>query len=148
MRNKTLLAALIAVCLPAAAFGAHPATPANSNANSKANGTSTTGASSKANSNAQTKMIFVLHGNFGTYTPVNGTTNGSIVVTVTAANHDATMLKAAGPLTFTISPSTKLAGTLKSGDQGIVKVRAAKNASAATLQTITAFQVIDQGTAS
>jgi opacity protein-like surface antigen len=56
MRKKALLAALVAVCLPAAAFAAkpsHPATPANTNASSNANATSATGASSKAN--AQTK---------------------------------------------------------------------------------------------
>lgn len=147
MRYKILVAALVGGCLPAAAFAAHPSTPANANANSSATGTSTTGTSSKANPKAQSKTMFVLHGTFGTYTPVNGTTNGSIVLTVTSSNHEGALLKNTS-LTLPVSSATKLAGTITSGHTGVVKVRAAKNASAATLQTITAFQVIDQGAAS
>jgi hypothetical protein len=150
MRKIALLAAVVLVAVPGAALAAkpsHPATPANSHANSNASGTSTTGTSSKANSSGQSaKVMFVLHGKFGTYNAANGSTNGSIAITVSSSNHESSALKNA-TLTFAVSSSTKLGGTVTSGHNGMVKVRAAKNASAATLQTLTAFQVIDQGAA-
>jgi opacity protein-like surface antigen len=145
--RKILLVAVLAVCLPTAALAAqpsHPATPAGSNANSNANGTSTTGASNKANLNAQTKTLFILRGTLGTYLAVNGATNGSIAITVKSSNHEGTLLKTM-TLTFAVNSKTKLVGTLKSGDTGIVKVRAPKTASAAALQAIIALQAIDQG---
>jgi hypothetical protein len=152
MRKVVLIAVLAPVGVPGAALAAkppHPATPANSHANSNANGTSTTGTSSKANSNGQSaKAMFVVHGTFGTYMAANGSTNGSIVFTVKSSNHQSALLKGASqPLTFTVGSATKIAGTVTSGHNGIVKVRAAKNASVATLTGTAAFQVIDQGDA-
>ena len=90
--------------------------------------------------------MFVLHGRFGAYTAATGSTNGSIAITVMSANHESTLLKNV-TLTFPVSSTTKVAGTVTSGHDGIVKVRAAKNASTATLQTLTAFQLIEQGAA-
>jgi hypothetical protein len=148
MRKIALIAAAVFVGVPGAALAtkpSHPATPANSHADAKANATSTTGTSSKANSNGQsTKVTFVLHGTFGPYTAVNGATNGSIALTVKSANHESTLLKNS-TLTFAVSSTTKLVGSVSAGHRGTVKVRAAKNASAATLQALTAFQVIDRG---
>jgi hypothetical protein len=150
MRKIVLIAAVVLVGVPGAALAAkpsHPTTPANSNANSHANATSTTGTSSKANSNGQSaKAMFVLHGRFGAYMAATGSTNGSIAITVMSANHESTLLKNV-TLTFPVSSTTKVAGTVTSGHNGIVKVRAAKNASTATLQTLTAFQLIEQGAA-
>lgn len=153
MRKIVLIAALALVAVPTVALAAkppHPATPANSNANSHATATSTTGTSSKANPNAQTaKVMFVVHGKLGAYTAANGATNGSIQITVSSANRASALLKGSPqPLTFTVSSSTKVVGTVTSGHKGIVKVRAAKNSSLATLLTTAAFQVIDQGASS
>lgn len=151
MRKLALITVLAATALPGAALAAkpsHPSTPANSNASSHANATSTTGTSSKANAKAQNaKVLFVLRGTLGAYTAANGSTNGSIAITVKRSNHESALLKGM-TLTFPVSSTTKVAGTVTSGHKGIVKVRAARSSSAATLQTMTAFQVIDQGATS
>jgi hypothetical protein len=151
MRKVVLIAALALVGVPGAALAAkptHPATPANSHANSNASNTSATGTSSNAKTKGQSaKVMFVLHGELGAYTAANGSTNGSITITVTSSNHESSALKTM-TLTFPVSSRTKVEGTVRSGDKGIVKVRAPKNASATTLQTLTAFQVIDQGASS
>jgi hypothetical protein len=155
MRKIALIAALVLVALPGAALASqptHPATPANSNANSHANGTSTTGTSSSASANAQThaqsvKVLYVLHGTLGAYTAANGTTNGTIAITVKRSNHRSTLLENM-TLTFPVSSTTNVSKTITSGHNGIVKVRAARNATAATLQTLTASQVIDLGASS
>jgi hypothetical protein len=152
MRRIGLIAALVLVAVPGSAVAAkpsHPATPANSNANSHANATSTTGTSSQANAKARSaKVMFVLRGTLGAYTAANGATNGSIQITVSSANHESALLKSAGLLTFPVSSTTKVVGMVTSGHKGIVKVRAAKNTPVATLVTLTAFQVIDQGASS
>ena len=148
IQKVAIVAAIALAGVPAAAFAAqpsHPATPANSNTNSNANATSTTGASSKANSHASAaKVMFVLRGTLTAYTAAVGSTNGSVSITVKSSNHESSSLNGT-PLTFFVSSSTKIAGTFKAGDNGIVKVRAAKNTPSATLITLTAFQVIDQG---
>ena len=114
-------------------------------ADGHANATSTTGTSSQASAKGQSaKVMFVLRGKLGTYTAANGSTNGSIAITVSRSNHESSALKNA-TLTFAVSSSTKLGGTITSGHNGTIKVRAAKNASTATLQTLTAVQVNDQG---
>jgi hypothetical protein len=151
MRKIVLIAVLAVAGVPAGALAAkpsHPATPASTNANSHANNTSTTGTSSRANAKGQSaKVLFVIHGTLGTYIPANGATNGSIQITVKSSNHESALLKAATPqpLTIPVSSKTKIEGTVTSGHNGIVKIRAAKNASVATLLGLTAFQVIDQG---
>ena len=149
MRKVAFIAAAVLVGVPGAALAAkpsHPATPANGHANGHATATSTTGAGSNANSNGQAaKVMFVLHGTLGTYTAANGATTGSIAITVTSSNHESSLLKNT-TLTLHVSSSTKIGGTVTSGHSGVVKVRAPKNASAATLQTMTAFQVSDRGT--
>jgi hypothetical protein len=137
MRKLAFIAVLALVGVTGSALAAkptHPATPASTNANSSQAGTN----------GLSTKVLFVLHGTLGKYTAANGTTNGSIVITVKSANHEGSALKTM-TLTFPVSSTTNIVGTVTSGHNGIVKVRAAKNASAATLQTLTAFQVIDQG---
>jgi hypothetical protein len=151
MRKIVLITVLAVAGVPAGALAAkpsHPATPASTNANSNANPTSTTGSSSKANAKSQSaKVMFVIHGTLGTYVAASGATNGSIQVMVKSSNHESALLKAAlpQPLTIPVSSNTKITGTLTSGHDGIVKIRAAKNASVATLLGLTAFQVIDQG---
>jgi hypothetical protein len=152
MRKTLLIATAMAlVAVPGGALAAkpvHPATPANGNANSHANGSSTTGSSSNAGSNAQgVKVMFVIRGTLGAYAAASGTTKGSIVITVKSSNQQSSSLKGLA-LTFPVSSTSKVVGTVKSGDDGIVKVRAAKSSSAATLQTLTAFQLIDQGASS
>jgi len=149
MRKILLTAVVVLVGVPGVAFAAkpsHPATPANSNASSHADATATTGTSSKANVNAPAaKVTFVLHGTLGAYTAANGSTNGSIAITVNSSSRGTGLKNAT--LTFPVSSATNVVGTVTNGHKGIVKVRAAKNASAATLQTLAALQVIDQGAA-
>jgi len=149
MHRIALLAVVVLVGVPSVALAAtpsHPATPANSNSNTHAGATSTTGTSSKANTTAQNaKVTFVLHGTLGAYTAANGTTNGSIAITVKSSNRGTGLKNAT--LMFPVSSTTKIVGTVTSGHNGVVKVRAAKTASAATLQTLAGFQVIDQGAA-
>jgi len=151
IQKVAIVAVLALAALPAAALAAkpvHPATPANSNANSHANATSTTGSSSKANSHASAaKVLFVLRGTLTAYTAASGSTNGSVSIMVKGSNHESSALKGS-TLTFAVSSSTKITGTFKAGDNGIVKVRAAKNTPSSTLTTLTAFQVIDQGASS
>jgi len=128
--------ALAVAAVPAVAFAAkpsHPTTPASTNANSH----STTA-----------KVQFVLHGTLSAYTPANGATPGTITLTVKSANRDSTALKTMGSLTFVVPSSTKVvlhegAAIAPSGDNGIVKLRLAKNNS--TWTGLTAGQVIDQG---
>ena len=150
MRKIAFVAALALVVLPGAALAAkpsHPATPANGNANGNANGTSTTGTSSNAKGQSA-KVMFVLHVTLGTFNAANGALNGSVAFTVNRANHESMLLKGAGTLTLAVSSSTKVVGAVTGTHSGIVKVRAAKNDSPADLQTLTAFQVIDQGATS
>ena len=132
MRKVALIAALTLVGVPGAALAAkpsHPATPANGKGQSA-------------------KVMFVLHVTLGTYNAASGGTNGSVGFTVNSANHESTLLKGAGTLTLAVSSSTKIVGAVTGTHSGIVKVRAAKNTSAADLQKLTAFQVIDQGASS
>ena len=147
IHKVAIVAAFALAVLPAAALAAkpsHPATPANSHANAS----STTSSSSEANSHANTaKVMFVLRGTLTAYTAASGSTNGSVSITVKSSNFESSSLKGS-TLTFAVSSSTKIAGTFKTGDNGIVKVRAAKKTPSSTLTTLTAFQVIDQGASS
>ena len=154
MTRKLALITILALVVPAMALAAkptHPATPANSNSSSNANGTSTTGKSSSATSShgsaKPVKVMYVLRGTLSKYTAANGDAKGAITITVTSANRDAATLKGM-TLTFPVSSSTKvvlMGGTVTDNHLGIAKVRAIKHSSAATLQTLTALQVIDQG---
>lgn len=89
-------------------------------------------------------MLFVLHGTLGTYTPALGFTSGSIAITVKDSTYESARLKNR-TLTFPVSSTTKIVGAVKSGHAGIVKVRAAKNVAAKTLQTVPVEQIVDQG---
>jgi hypothetical protein len=121
--------------IPAGAYAAqptHPTTPANTNTNS---------------TSAAAKVQFVLHGSLSAYTPANGASNGTITLLVKGSNRDSTTLKNM-TLVFTVTPATKVvlhdgAAIAPSGDNGIVKLRLAKNNS--TWTGLTAGQVIDQG---
>ena len=130
MRKMTLLALLVLAAIPAVALAAkppHPSTPASTNATSgKANGSSA-------------KVLFVLRGTITAYTA--GT---SVSIMVSGANHESSALKTAGTLSFPLNSNTKVTGTVTLNDKGIVKLRAPKNASATTLQTLDASQLIDQ----
>jgi hypothetical protein len=90
---------------------------------------------------------FVLRGTLSGYTAASGTTNGVISLKVTSSNFDSKTLKGL-TLTFVVTSDTKVvlhdgAAIAASGDNGIVKLRAAKSNS--TWTGLTASQVIDQG---
>ena len=135
-----LIIGLALAVVPAVAFAAkpsHPVTPASTNANT------TQGKSAAA------KVQFVVHGSLSGYTAATSTSPGTISIMVKSSNLDSKTLKAMSvPLVFTVSSGTKIVlhdGKLISptGDNGIVKFRAAKNNT--TWTGLTATQVIDQG---
>ena len=98
-------------------------------------------------SKAAPKVMYVLHGTLTAYTAANGATNGSVTITVTAANHHGASLKGKS-LTFAVSSSTKVVGTFTANDNGIVKLRGPKAGlgDPSTFGSLVAKQVIDQGT--
>jgi hypothetical protein len=89
-------------------------------------------------------VLFVLRGKLGSFAPANGPTSGSIAITVKGSTYESKRL-ANVTLTFPVSATTKIVGTVTSGHLGIVKVRAAKNASASSLGAIPPLEIIDQG---
>ena len=139
IRTAALAGALALVAVPAGALAAkpathpthptHPTTPAATNA-------------------AKPTVTFVLHGTLTGYTAVNGTTNGSVSLTISGSNHVAKSLQKQ-TLTFVIAPAAKVqlhnGAPIAVGDRAVVKVRATK-ASAASLQSASSIaQLLDQG---
>lgn len=106
------------------------------------------GKSSTAGSNAAPKVMYVLRGTLTGYSAASGTTNGTVTITVNSANRHGASLKSKS-LTFAVSSTTKVVGTFKANDNGIVKLRGPKAGlgDPSTFGTLVAFQVIDQGTA-
>ena len=92
------------------------------------------------------KVMYVLHGTLTAYTPANGTTNGSVTITVTGANRHGASLKGKS-LMFAVSSTSKIVGKFTANDRGIVKLRGAKAGlgDPSTFPTLVAWQVIDQG---
>jgi len=127
----TVLAAAVFALGAGAAFAAAPAgkgkpatTPASTNA-------------------AKPTVMFVLHGKITAYTAVNGTTNGSVSVSVTGSNYHAKALKGQ-TLSFVLAPSTRVTGTPTVGHHATLKWRAAKVPTTAA-PTAAVTQLIDQG---
>ena len=93
-------------------------------------------------------VMFVLRGTLTAYTAATSSTSGSVSITVKGSNHERSALKGT-MLTFSTDSKTKVVlhdgNAIASGDNGIVKVRAPKNATSTMLESATAFQVIDQG---
>jgi hypothetical protein len=148
-KHQIAIIALLALAgIPAGAFAAqpsHPTTPANTNANTNAHGTIPTTTTTHGNS-ATAKVLFVLHGRLNAFTAANSTTNGSVSITVNTANFHGKALKGQ-TLVFVVTSDTNVVqhqgAAIAGGDNGIVKVRAAK--SNTTWTGLTARQVIDQG---
>jgi hypothetical protein len=106
------------------------------------------GKSQTAGANAAPKVMYVLKGTLNAYQAANGATDGSVTITVKSSNHHARALKGQ-QVQIPVSAATKVVGTFTLNDNGIVKVRAPKNTTAAALlaalQSAKAWQVIDQG---
>jgi hypothetical protein len=129
----TVAAALLGVsaafATPPAGKGKPATTPASTNA-------------------AKPTVMFVIRGKITAYTAANGSTNGSVGLTVAGANHHAAALKSlAQPLTFVVSSSTKVVGTVTVGHNAVVKWRATK-APQTSAPTGALVQLIDQGASS
>jgi hypothetical protein len=94
---------------------------------------------------AAPKVMYVLRGTLTAYTPANGTTNGSVTIMVTGANHHGASLKGKS-LMFAVSSASKIVGTFTANDHGIVKLRGAKAGlgDSSTFPTLVVWQVIDQ----
>ena len=104
------------------------------------------------------KVTYVLKGTLSNYTAYNsvGPVNGSITIVVSHANYHGKALKGQ-TLTFPVDANTKISlengvTAITNGDMGIVKIKAAKKIAAAdlaaTLQTMPARQIVDQGPSS
>ena len=131
-KTISILAAAAAAAVPAAAVAARqpaPATPSKAKA---------------------PKVTYVLRGTLSAYTAANGSTAGSVTITVSSANFHGRALKGQS-LTFAVNASTKVVldadAQVTDGEKGIVKVRAPKRVAAAelaaALQAVGAAQVID-----
>lgn len=107
------------------------------------------GKSATAGSNAAPKVMYVLRGTLTAYQAAAGSVNGSVTITVKSANHHGASLKGQS-LSFAVSSSTRIVGTFKANDNGIVKLRGPKAGlgDPSTFGTLVAKQVIDQGTES
>jgi hypothetical protein len=150
MRMRILILAVLATAFMSgvalAAKPPHPSTPASTNSNQ---GTTST---TKTTHGSTVKVLWVLHGTVGSYTAANGSSNGSISLMVKSSSLETAMLKAAAqPLSFGVSSKTKIelhnGKPLVSGDRVTIKVRAPKNSLPAAFASMTAFQVLDQGSA-
>lgn len=140
--KKALLLVIVALAVPSVAL-------AGGNPGHGKGGTNGHG------SKAAPKVMYVLKGTLSGYTAYNSSTstNGSITIAVTRANHHGKALKGQ-TLTFPVDSKTKVvlrngATAVTDGDKGIVKIRAAKKIAAAdlasTLQGTAAKQIVDQG---
>ena len=139
-----ITAALSLAALPSAAFAAKPVDPGHQ--------------ATTNNTHAKVPTVmFVLRGNVTAYSAFSApSTKGSITLTVTSSNRDKAGLKTQS-VTLVIGEKTKVVlhkhqpvNLTSPGDRVIVKVRALKNTPVAPttgLNTMTAFQVIDQGAA-
>lgn len=137
MKLKLTVLAIAALAFTASAAYAskpathptHPTTPASTNA-------------------AKPSVMYVLHGTITAYTAVNGTTNGSVSLTVKSSNHHAAALKGQ-TLTFVLSSSTNVVGTPTVGHDATLKWRGTKTPTGqAPALPGAALQLIDQGSTS
>ena len=108
------------------------------------------GKSQTAGADAAPKVMYVLKGTLNAYQAANGTTDGSVTITVKSSNYHGRALKGQ-QLQIPVSAATKFVGRFTMNDKGTVKVRAPKNttptALLAALMSAKAWQVIDQRTA-
>ena len=133
LKLTVLAVAAAALGFSAAVFAAPPAgkgkpttTPASTNA-------------------AHPTVMVVVHGTIVQYNPANGSTNGSVQITVTSANHFAKDMKSQSqPMTFVVSSSTKIVGTPTAKDKATLKWHATK-APTTSAPTGAVLQLIHQG---
>jgi hypothetical protein len=98
---------------------------------------------------ASPKVMYVLRGTLTALTPANGATNGSVSITITSSNRHGASLTG-HTYTFAVSSATKVVGTFKANDKGLVKLRGPKAGlgDPSGFPSLVAFQVIDQGASS
>jgi hypothetical protein len=125
--KKVIVLVIAALALPSVALAGKPAHPGKS----------------------APKVLYILKGTLSAYSAFTApSTNGQIKIHVTSANYHGRALKGMD-LTFVVDAKTKVnVSSIKDGDKGIVKIRAAKRIApadlATTLQAAPARQVIDQ----
>ena len=136
MKLKLTVLAIAAAAFAPAAFATkpathptHPTTPASTNA-------------------AKPSVMYVLHGTITGYTAVNGTTNGSVTLTIKSSNHHAALLDGKTGVTFVLSSSTNVVGSPTVGHNATLKWRGTKTPTGqAPAMPGAALQLIDQGSA-
>lgn len=128
--KKLIIVAALALLVPSLALaGGKPANP---------------GKSTAAHAKPAPTVMYVLKGTLTNYVAATSTTPGLVAIDVKAANHHGKTM-VSHSFTFQVTTKTKIAGTYRQGDRGIVKVRGLKSGLGADTTTIAAFQVIDQG---
>ena len=145
MQTRALVAAAVALALPA---GALAATPPHQGKPAKAEH------AAKAEHGAKAKhvptVMYVVRGTVAAYTAATDTASGSVTVTVTGANHHGKALKdATQPVVFVLGATTRIVlhkgADVAVGDRVVVKVRAAKAFDATAFAATAARQLVDQG---
>ncbi len=151
----TTATALSLAVIPTAAFASRPTHPTHNGTtttttNTHKPTTTTTNTHKPTTTRKVPVVMYVLRGSLSAYSAASGAANGSVSITVSGSNQEPKTLKGL-TLVFATDAKTKVElfddKAIANGDRGIVKVRAAKNLDAVTLQTEVAFQVIDQGVA-
>ncbi len=154
MRNQmvALGAAFSIAAVPLAGLPAKPPHPITGTGSPSGVVTTSGGTTSDGTTSGPTgpsrapTVMYVLHGSLSAYTAATATSPGTVSITVSSSNFEAKTLDGT-TLTVPVTTKTHLvlgrSGTVAKGDLGIVKVRAAKLASAKVLDLADAFQVID-----
>jgi hypothetical protein len=105
-------------------------------------------AAATARGQAGPRVLYVIKGKVTQFIPAGDQAIGSVTMLVTGSNRQARLLQGMR-VTFGIGAGTRLAvgadGEIAVGDRGVVKVRAPKRLSAATLRSLMALQVIAPG---
>jgi hypothetical protein len=134
----TFVVAVALLAMPAAAIaGKPPGKPAGKPASKPAGKPA-----------SKPTVMFVVRGSVTAFAAASGSTNGSIAVTVSGGNRHATKLFANGSSqTFVVSSNTRVVsvGGLASGEKVLVKIRAAKDATASMVASIPAKQIVELG---
>ena len=147
IRERVAFTPLALLALPGVALASKPTHPVHPTAPTITITTTATGTTPAPHPAG----LLALRGMLSGYTASNGSTIGSISITVTRSNHESGLLKGK-TLTFVVDSKTKVVlhdgNGIANRDLGIVNVRAPKNLDATALQTHSASQVIDQGSRS
>ncbi len=148
--RKALIAAAAGVMLvgvPATAYAARHPHPKPDHPVASTSSHDGSNQSNKPHDPQGHNVTYVLRGALSNFIPATTSASGSVTITVTSSNFDQRMLTTTA-LTIPVTTKTIVVapgGAIANGEQGIVKVRAPRDATAASLVANSAFEVIAQG---